>query len=92
MADQPSETMPEDVRQAFGEFSYGPDILDMYRRAAARSAPLPKTFRKSCASPIVGKIWGPLWSRRCVRPADDLADCGCGPSERVALAVSTLLF
>ena len=40
MADQPSETMPEDVRQAFGEFSYGPDILDMYRRAAACSAPL----------------------------------------------------
>ena len=40
------------------EFSYESDILDMYQRAAARSAPLSKDFlRKSCASGLLGS-WG----------------------------------
>ncbi len=36
MADQPSETMPEDVRQAFGEFSY--DRRGFPRRLQMRDA------------------------------------------------------
>ena len=72
------------------EFSYGPDILDMYRRAAARPAPPSKDF---CASLAQADCWED-WRTAMVAAlcAQQTTSRIAAASERVALAVSTLLF
>ena len=63
------------------EFSYELDILDMYQRAAARSAPLSKDFCASLAQADCWEDWGTDMVAALRAPADDLADCAA--SERV---------
>ena len=74
------------------EFSYESDILDMYRRAAARSAPLSKDFCASLAQANCWEDWGTAMVAALRAPGGRARGLRLRSFGKVALAVSTPLF